>query len=318
MATSGSYSFSVVRDDIIREAMLNIGKLGEAENPSAQEVTDCARKLNMLAKQWMARQDFAPGLKVWTRKQGDLFFDYTRGSYSLGPSGDNWTNQSWSQQTTAAAVANATTINVPNANIHAGDFVGIQLDSLNLYWTTVSTLVGGTQITIPATGIPSSAASGNWVYNYTTKAQRPLHIEAISLRDQTFADIPIKLYTVQDYALNSSKAQVGFVSDPTAAYYQADLTNGTIYLDVPGAQDVTKRFRIYYFEAIQDFVNPLDNPEYPQEWYMALSWGLTKQIAPMFNVPFTKDMEENLQISLTMAREAYSETTTLYFQPGQD
>ena len=61
MPTSGTYSFTVTRDDIVREAMLNIGKLGEAETPTAQEVTDCARKLNMLVKQWMARQDFAPG-----------------------------------------------------------------------------------------------------------------------------------------------------------------------------------------------------------------------------------------------------------------
>ena len=317
MATSGVYSFSVVRDDIVREAMLNIGKLGEADNPSAQEMVDCARKLNMLCKQWMARRDFAPGLKVWTRRQADLFLDYTKGSYSLGPSGDNWTTQSWTQQQTAASLALATTINVPNANINVGDYVGIQLDAGNLFWTTVATLVGSTQITI-TTGIPSSAANGNWVYNYTTKAQRPLHIEAISLRDSSFSDIPIKIYTLQDYALTSSKAQIGFVSDPTAAYYQADLINGTLFVDVPGCQDVTKRLRIYYFEPIQDFVNATDNPEYPQEWYAALSWGLTKLIAPMFNVPFTKDMEENLNGSVTMAREAYSETTTLYFQPGND
>src|SRR5689334_21394732 len=167
MTTSGVYSFSVTRDDIIREAMLNCGKLGENENPTAQEVVDCARKLNMMAKQWMGRQDFAPGLKMWTRRHGDLFLSNSTGTYNLGPTGDNWTTQSFQQQTTAAAAANATTINVPNANMTVGDYVGIELDSGALYWTTISTKISTTGITIPATGIPSSAAASNFVYNYT-------------------------------------------------------------------------------------------------------------------------------------------------------
>ncbi len=52
MALSGTWAFTIVRDEIIREALLNIGAIGEAEIPTAQEVTDCARKLNTLVKQW--------------------------------------------------------------------------------------------------------------------------------------------------------------------------------------------------------------------------------------------------------------------------
>ena len=55
--------------------------------------------------------------------------------------------------------------------------------------------------------------------------------------------------TVQDYALNSQKQQLNYQSDPAGAYYQADLSNGTIYLDVAGCADVTKRLRIFYFHA---------------------------------------------------------------------
>src|SRR5271169_4104856 len=105
MTTSGVYSFSVSTTDIVREAMLNIGKLGEAESPSAQEYTDCLRKLNMLAKQWMAKQDFAPGLKMWKRRHGDLFLSSTTGQYNLGFTGDHWTNTSFLQTTTATAAA---------------------------------------------------------------------------------------------------------------------------------------------------------------------------------------------------------------------
>jgi len=317
MATSGVYTFTVSQNDIVREAMLNIGKLGEAENPSAQEFTDVGRKLNMLCKQWMAKQDFAPGLKMWKRRHGDLFLSNSTGQYNLGPTGDNWTNQSYLQFTTANAVALATTINVPNANINVNDYIGIVLDSGVLFWTTCLTKIGSTGITI-ATGIPSSAASGSEVFNYTTKAQRPEIIETVVLRDNTYSDIPMKNFTLQDYDMLSYKVQPGSQSDPSYYYYEAQLTNGVLYIDVPGAADTSKHFHISYMEPVQDFVNPTDNPDYPQRWYLALSWGLTKQIAPMFNLPFTKDMQDNLTDALAIAREPDSDVNNIFFMPGND
>jgi hypothetical protein len=317
MTTSGSYSFSVQSTDIVREAMLNIGKLGEAENPTAQEYSDCLRKLNMLAKQWMSKQDFAPGLKMWKRRHGDLFLSNSTGQLLMGPGG-NWTNSSFLQFTAANAIAGATTINVANANINVNDYVGIVLDNNNLYWTTCSTKVGGTQITIPASGLPSSASSGSEVFTYTTVAQRPEIIETCVLRDNTYSDIPMRNLTLQEYDQLSSKQQPGSASDPSYYYYEAQLTNGVLFLDVPSASDCSKHLHISYMEPVQDFVNATDTPDYPQRWYLALAWGLTKQIAPMFNLPFTKDMQDNLTDSLAIAREADSDVNNIYFQPGLD
>src|SRR5450755_2172900 len=76
--------------DIVREMMLNCGAIGESETPTAQEYNDCGRKLNMMVKQWMGKQDFAPGLKMWTRDRGDLFLSYSQYQYQLGPTGDNF------------------------------------------------------------------------------------------------------------------------------------------------------------------------------------------------------------------------------------
>ena len=82
MATSGTYSFGVTKYDIIRQAMLNIGKLDPVEAPTAEEMDDCSRLLNMMCKQWMGKTDFAPGLKVWTRKRGHLLLSNTTGAYT--------------------------------------------------------------------------------------------------------------------------------------------------------------------------------------------------------------------------------------------
>lgn len=321
MSTSGTFSFTVTRDDLVREAMLNIGRLGQTETPTSQETTDISRKLNMMVKQWQGRQDFAPGLKMWTRQRGDLFISQTQYQYGLGPTGDQWAggvatsttlNYQMDQLTSAAAAA-ATTLYVNTiSNYTANDYLVIQLDSGDIFTTTVQT-VGSTFITIP-TAMPSSAGGNNYLFNYTTKAQRPLEIVTALLRDVNSNDIPMNKMTLETYEALPNKTSPTFLSDPQAFYYEAQLTNGQLYLDVGGAQDVTKVVHIVYLQEVMDFDNPLDNPEYPQEWYMALAWGLTKQIAPMFNVPFTPDMDKNYMEAVAMARQSNPETTEFYFQ----
>lgn len=317
MTTSGTYSFTVTRDDIIREAMLNIGKLGEAEVPTAQETTDCARKLNMLVKQWMGKADFAPGLKMWTRRHGDLFLSNATGQYNLGPTGDNWTNQSYQRQTTATAAAAATSIQAPISNVNASDYIGIVLDSGALFWTTVSGAPSGSTITLSA-GLPSQASSGAFVFNYTTKAQIPIEIETVVLRYNNGNDVPLGIMTVQEYDALPLKSSTTYVGDPNAIYYEPQLSNGVLYTDVGAAADVTKRLHMTWLEPIQDFNNPTDNPEFPQEWFLPLSGGLSKQIAPMFRAVWDQLMEENYKESLSIARALYAETSSLHFEPGND
>src|SRR5262249_40690532 len=193
MALSGTWSFTVVRDDIIREALLNIGAIGESEVPTAQEVTDCARKLNMICKQWMGTQDFAPGLKMWTRQRCDLFLGYTKYQYQLGPTGDNWAagvtggglGQNYAQtQLTANAISGATSIVVAQATqINVGDYIGIQCSNLDIFWTTVVSVNLLTLTVTLTAGLTSAANSNAYVWNYTTKGQRPLQIVTCILRD---------------------------------------------------------------------------------------------------------------------------------------
>jgi hypothetical protein len=327
MATSGTYTYTVTRDDIIREALLNTGKLGATGYVSPQDTADCARKLNMLVKQWMGTQDFAPGLKAWTRARGDLFLSSMQYRYLLGPSGDNWAGgiavsqdnglNYATTQLTVKAVAAATTLTVGvgnTSNFTAGDYLVVQLDDGDIYSTTISTInAGAGTITIPSPGLSASAAANNYLWNYTTKAQRPLEIQTCVLRDINSNETPIDFMTMQTYEQLPSKTMLTYQSDPSSVYYEPSQTNGTLYLNVGGAQDVTKLLHIVYLRPIQDFNNPLDNPDYPQEWFLPLSWGLTKQICPMYNGIWTETMEMNLQNCLAIARNTNPETTQIYF-----
>jgi hypothetical protein len=335
MPSSGSYTFTVSRDDIIREAMLNIGKIGDTEGPTPTENTDCARKLNMLVKQWMGRMDFAPGLKMWTRYRGDLFLSSTKGVYTLSPTGDNWAvgvaaplnpntpNYNQAPLTVAAAI-NATVLTIGTtaiAGVTVGDFVVVQLATGDTFSGVVQSTNPGAGTLTLVSGISAAANSGAFLWNYTTKGQPVLELQAATLRDSQQNDTPIDYMTLQSYEALPTKVQPGYVSDPASVYLEPQLTGSTLrsallYLDVAGAQDVTKCIHIVGLRAVQDFVNPTDNPDFPQEWFLPLSFGLAKLICPMFNAMWTKELEDNYQTALTLAKQTTTpETTEIYFQP---
>jgi len=323
MATSGTYTFTVTQSDIIRESMLNMGKLGASDPIGPQEYLDMQRKLNLMVKQWMGRTDFAPGLKMWTRSRGDLFLSSSKFSYQLGQTGDNYAGgvtavpgQNYATSTLAVANAGGSAVlNVGATNaaqFTVGDYVVVQLNSGDIFSSTVLS-IASPSVTL-TTNVPSAANSGNYVWNYTVKQVRPLEIQTAVLRDSNQNDTPLNFMTLQTYENLPNKVATGVLSDPTSIYYEQVLTNGVLYIDVAGASDVTKNIHIVGLRPIQDFVNTTDNPDYPAEWFDALCWGLTKRGAPMFNAPWTQEMQDNHDVAIRTAREAYPETTELFFQ----
>jgi hypothetical protein len=317
MATSNSYTFSVSRDDIIRDALQNLRKLDEIEGPTPQETLDCSRKLNMMVKQWQGKADFAPGLKTWTRKHGHLFLSSSTGQYSIGPGATGWTNSYVTTKTTAGVATNGTVIPVASVTgISIGDKFALQLSNGSLYWGVVLNVVS-LNVTLTA-GIPSAANTGAVVFDYTTAAQQPVAIESAFLRDIYNQDVPLRIMQQGEYDLLPSKTDITSASDPTAIYYEFLLVNSTLYTDVAAAQDVTKHICITYMEASQDFVNPLDTPYFPQEWYLPLCLGLSKLMAPSYGAMWTPVLEDNFKMALAIAQRKEPEVVNMWFQPGED
>jgi hypothetical protein len=315
MTTSGTYSFSVSRDDIIRQAMLNIGKLDEGETPTAGDTADCARILNMLVKQWQGMADFAPGLKTWTRRRGYLFLSGTSGQYQLGPSATGWTRNFTKTTLSASVLAGSSTLTLASSTgLVVGDHIGIDVGG-DLFWTTIATVSPAITTASPLT---ASADLGAKVYFYTTVATQPVVIEAVVLRDNDSNDTPLRIMEQRDYDLLPSKADVQSAADPIAVYHEFQLGTSYLYTDSYGSTDMTKYIVITYLESIQDFNNPLDTPEYPQEWYLPICWGLAEQIAPMYHVEFTPLMSKLAASSLAIAQKKEPQKQTMYFRPGED
>jgi hypothetical protein len=317
MTTSGVYAFTVNRDQVIRQAMLNIRKLDPDESPTPRETTDCTFVLNMMVKQWMAKADFSPGLKIWTRRRGHLFLHNNQYQYTVGPGATGWTLTYVSPTTTVASNSGTAAITVSSpTGIATNYFIGIETSAGDLFWTTVLSVVGSV-VNLNA-NLPANVSIGAQVFAYQTVATQPVVIETAVLRDIFNQDIPLRYLTIQDYDMLPSKTDPTNISDPGAILYEFGLTNSNLFIDVAGAQDVTKHIVLTYMEAIQDFVNPTDTPEYPQEWFLALCWGLAKEITPMFHANWDMLMQNNFERSLITAQRKDSERRTEFFQPGND
>lgn len=319
MATSGSYSFGVSRDDIVRQALLNIGKIDRYDIVDGYLMQDCVLVLNMLVKQMMGTADFAQGLKVWTRKRGHRFLSNSTGRYSLGPNATGWTN-SYTSTTLSATTSSGSSITVSSiTGMAVGYHIGVELDSGDLQWFTIVSIGGYSNSVVLSSSVSSSASAGNPVYVYQTTAQIPLLIESAVLRDEDSSDNPLRiLRTTQDYDYLPSKAQTTNQQDPTAIYFETQLGDAYIYIDAGAAADVRKHIVLTYQEPVQDFVNPTDTPYYPPEYYLALCWGLSKLICPQMNRVWTPHMEEILSSAMAVAKHKDPELTSLYFQPGEE
>lgn len=319
MATSGRYDFSINRDQIIRQALLNIGKIGRYDVPDPNIVADMAQLLNLMCLQMMGKVDMAPGFKVWTRKRGHLFLSTTAGRYQVGPNATGWTNDYVYPTLSVGAAANATVLTLSSlTTIIATSKIGIVLDTGALYWTTVSSVnTGLSQVTIPVTGLPSTASVGAQVFSYQTTAQDVLDVESAILRDQDLSDnILTIMKTTQDYDALPSKAQPTFLQDPTSIYFETQLGNSYIYIDAGAAADTTKHIVLTYMEPIQNFFNPTDTPYYPPEYFLKLCWGLSKLAAPQLNRPWTQNMEDVYAMVTHIGGRKDPEMSSLYFQPG--
>lgn len=79
MATSGTTSFTVTRDEIIGAALRLCGVFGSGDTIPATDVTNCAQALNIIVKAWGAQ-----GLNLWANAEKSLTPTAGTASYQIG------------------------------------------------------------------------------------------------------------------------------------------------------------------------------------------------------------------------------------------
>jgi hypothetical protein len=332
MATSGSWDFSVTAAQVITAAAENLGIIPAGGTVASADSATLLQRLNFIAKQWQGRADMAQGLKVWTRQRLTLFLAKGQQRYTVGPATTDArctaqygrTTISASEasgQTVISITSNTDTTTYPGTTVTMtnGDLVGIVLDDDTIHWSTISGTPAAT-MTIAAQ-ITAAATAGNYVYWFTSRAQRFPVLESAMLREfdtSTFgkaSDTPLTIYrTTQDYDAIADKTGDG---DPTAIFCEPQRLNTALTIDSQPSK-VNKVVNLTVQYPAEDYDATSNDIAFPQEWFAALEWELTLRAAPAFGVAWTPGMEKNYQDATVIARQVNEENSGYYFEPGRD
>lgn len=317
MATSGVTNYSVTELDIITDALQNIGVIGAAETSiAAEDYAVARRKLNLLMKQWTAQIDFAPGLKMWTRRRGYLFLQKNQVAYSLGPTGDECASESYVTSTLASAASGgAGTVTLVSATGFSSAMrIGVLLDSGSFQWTTINGAPAGNVVTLTAT-LTGAAAAGARVFAYTSKILRPFEIQTAVMRDTNGNDSPFDIGQIlEQYEAVPSKSDPG---TPLSGYFEAKRTNATLYIDA-APDDVTDVLRFVYLSYVEDVSSTTHDIDFPAEWFRPLSLQLAMDCAIPFSRSVTPELKAMRDEALIMAKRAYPERLVIEYQNEPD
>lgn len=327
MATSGSFNFSVDAANVIKTAWEDLGLIVAGGTVTSADSTLAMDRLNKLAKQWQGTADGAPGMKVWTRQRLTLMLAKGQQSYLIGPGSTDARASSAIGRTTlsAAEAAGQTTLSITSntdtttypgttLTMAASDIIGIQLNDGTIQWTTISGTPGATADV--AVALTSAAASGNYVWWFTSRAQRFPVIESAQLREADYTSTPLFIYReAADY--DNGVPDKYADGDPWAILVEPLRTQTRVTLSSQ-PQDVEKQILLTVLYPAEDYDATSDDIAFPQEAYAALGWELAKRCAPGKRVVWTPLMDANHKTAVGIYLNLNPQNSSAFFQPGRE
>jgi len=325
MATSGSWDYGLTAANIIDVAVENLGVLAAGGTIASADQTLALRRLNLIAKQYQGQNDGGLGIKAHTRQRVTLLLQEGQQSYTIGPASTDARASTRVGRTTISAAeasgqtvisitSNTDTTTYPGTTLTMAnnDIVAIQQDDGALHFTTISG-TPSTTMTIAAQ-LTAAAAAGNYVYWFTSRAQRLVHVEAVTLRDANYTETPLQVYrTVQEYEAGVSDKYAD--GDPRRVLIEPLLLNTRITLDSQPT-DVEKQIIVTGWYPQEDYDATGNDIAFPQEAFRFLAWELSKELAPVFGAQWKPEME-HMRVE---ARQTFfslnPEVSDAYFQVG--
>lgn len=232
MATSGTDTFLVTRDDIINSALRLIKAQGERDLCVGARLQNCVQSLNMMCKSWVME-----GLPLWAVLQLPIPMVAAQSTYPIGPA---------SLQQRPLRILNA------------------------------------------------------FIRNNATQQDTSLMVES--------------RYNYEDLGAKFTQSR------PNQIYYDPQLTNGLMIV-WPLPSDATETIYVTIQRQFQDFNLSLDNPDFPQEAYKALKWGLASELYAELGDLKDKDLFSLVVTQAKLSREDLSafwqEYASINFTPSE-
>jgi len=154
----------------------------------------------------------------------------------------------------------------------------------------------------------------------TVNTNKPVHIIQAFIRDTSSnVDIPLRIETLYDYNRLSNKSATG---RPIQLSYLPQRTFGDIFIyPTPDATIAsTNQIYIRFQSPYEDFDSAADEPDFPQEWFQALIYGLAYTLAPEYGIPIQERnvLREDMLMYKAEALSGGSEEGSMFIQPRTD
>lgn len=284
MTTSGNSDWNPQAVYIITRSYRQCGVIAENETPTAGMLSDALITLNAMVKEWQAS-----GIHVWTEEEAIVFLQEGQIRYLLGGSSldnssaaDDWVQS----ELFVNAIAGAVSVTIDPPVVLNGQHIGIVLDAGPTWWTTVTSSVAG--VVGIADALPSAASAQNTVVAYNTRIIRPLKVPtcrrlqyASPGTTQGNNETPMTVLSRQEYEDLPNKHSPGI---PTQFFYSPKLVQGEFYV-WPAPANSQSAARVTWYRPIQNFDTLNDTSDMPQEWLNALTWNLSQEMGPEFDIP---------------------------------
>lgn len=307
MTVGTTSTFSQNRNQIINRAFAAIGIRTDQRAITASEIQEASDELNIMIKSWKTK-DY-----LWKTTEGTLFLVSGQASYVLDGATANATESYVSTTTTADAASAATSIVVASATgFVVGYNIGVVQDDGTIPWTTI-TNISSLTITLNS-ALTSTVTSGNNVYVYQTKINRPELINNLRVRTSTGTDTPTTLLARDSYFNIPVKTNS---ARPNQWYYDKQLSYGTIYL-WPTPDSVSDTVNFTFQKMFLDIDAAATDPDFPSEWINALSLNLALRMARIKgkDSQFREQLKRDADESLADVQGYDREPASIYFQPA--
>ena len=278
MATSGSYDFTVTRDNIIKATLTKLKVIDHDGTPTTAQVNSLSVVLNAMVKAW--RSD---GVFLWSLEE--TVQALTASTIVVGTDGNDY--ECIKAHTSAAA----------NKPITGANYLD--------YWKAT----GDT-----GDGVAWVTATAYVCIAENSLAAEIIGIDRAFYRSSEYVDTPLRPITREEYMAIGNKTTK---ATPTMVWFSRELGQSKMVLSPIPPDGATGRVHYDAIKKSQDFDAAGDNPDFTEEWFEALYLGLADKVSLSFNLPRGErmDLKNEAMMAKNLAMMGDNENTSLQISP---
>jgi hypothetical protein len=309
MARSGSTDFTITGDQLIKDALIDLGVIASEDTPPAHLIIRTRRQLNIFLKFLNTK-----GLQLWKKLRIMVFLEKDKQRYLLGPTGD-YVADTLDVIKTTVSIAAASGVNsltlTSTTGMVIGDYIALEQDDGSLHKTTMSNIVG---LVVTLGAVTTAAISAEKkVYTFTSKIARPIKLVYARAEDSAGNSRPVRMISEEEYERFGRRDQSSKIVE---LHFRPTLDNAELFVYQP-SDNVIDELHLIVQLPVQDIDTATDEFDFPVEWMLAVQKGLAYHLGPSFGVKGEQlyDIRDQYRVALDEVSGWDTEDTNLQIIP---